>query len=57
MTPIDIQFSRSKVSIEGQAYSLYVGEGGISILQTAIFTQLLSMTLTQGQIAKVTVHI
>ena len=28
MTPIDIQVSRSKVSIEGQAYSLYVGEGG-----------------------------
>ena len=28
MTPIDIQVSRSKVSVEGQAYSLYVGEGG-----------------------------
>ena len=28
MTPIDIQVSRSKVNIEGQAYSLYVGEGG-----------------------------
>ena len=37
MTPIDIQISRSKVSVEGQAYSLYVGEGGISVLQTAIF--------------------
>ena len=37
MTPIDIQVSRSKVSVEGQAYSLYVGEGGISVLQTAIF--------------------
>ena len=36
MTPIDIQVSRSKVSVEGQAYSLYVGEGGISVLQTAI---------------------
>ena len=28
MTPIDIQVTRSKVSVEGQAYSLYVGEGG-----------------------------
>ena len=28
MTPIDIQVSSSKVSVEGQAYSLYVGEGG-----------------------------
>ena len=39
MTPIDIQVSKSKVSVEGQAYSLYmyVGEGGISVLQTAIF--------------------
>ena len=31
MTPIDIQVSRSKVSVVGQAYSLYVGEGGISV--------------------------
>ena len=37
MAPIVIQVSRSKVSDEGQAYSLYVGEGGISVLQTAIF--------------------
>ena len=37
MTPIDIQVSRSKVSVAGQAYSLYVGEGGISVLQTSIF--------------------
>ena len=37
MTPIDIQVSRSKVSVKGQAFSLYVGEGGISVLQTAIF--------------------
>ena len=37
MTPIDIQVSRSKVSVEGQVYSLYVGEVGISVLQTAIF--------------------
>ena len=38
MTPIDIQVSRSKVSVEGQTYSLYVGEGGgIIVLQTAIF--------------------
>ena len=37
MTPVDIQVSRSKVSVEGQAYSLYVGEGGISVLQTSIF--------------------
>ena len=38
MTPIDIQVSRSKVSVEGQACTLCVGEGGgISVLQTAIF--------------------
>ena len=37
MTPIDIQVTRSNVCIEGQAYSLYVGEGGISALQTSIF--------------------
>ena len=37
MTPIDNQDRSSKVSVEGQAYSLYVGEGGISILQTSIF--------------------
>ena len=39
MTPIDIQVSRSKVKVGGQAYSVYVGEGGggISILQTSIF--------------------
>ena len=37
MTPIDIQVSRSQVSVEGQAYALYVGEGGISVLQTSIF--------------------
>ena len=37
MTPIDIQVSRSKVSVKGQAYSLYVWEGGISVLQTSIF--------------------
>ena len=36
MAPIDIQVSRSKVSVEGQTYSLYVGEGGISVLQTSI---------------------
>ena len=37
MTPIDIQISRSKVRVEGQAYSLYVWEGGISVSQTSIF--------------------
>ena len=30
MTPIDIK-------VKGQAYFLYVGEGGISVLQTSIF--------------------
>ena len=29
MTPFDIQVSRSKVNVEGQASSLYVGEGGL----------------------------
>ena len=39
MTPIDIQLSRSKVNIEGQAYSLYFGGGGgISVLQTSVFS-------------------
>ena len=28
MIPIAIQVSRSKVKVKGQAYSLYVGEGG-----------------------------
>ena len=28
MTLIDIQVGRSKVKVKGQAYSLYVGEGG-----------------------------
>ena len=37
MIPIDIQVSRSKVKVKGQAYSSYVGEGGICVLQTAIF--------------------
>ena len=35
--PLMIQVSKSKVSVEAQAYSLYVGEGGISVLKTAIF--------------------
>ena len=38
MTPIAIQISRSKVSTKGQAYSLYVRVGGISVLQTSILT-------------------
>ena len=40
MTHINIQVhfvSRSKVSVEGQAYALYVWEGGISVSQTSIF--------------------
>ena len=37
MMPIAIQVSRSKVKVKGQDYSLYVGEGGISVLQTSIF--------------------
>ena len=28
MIPIDIQVSRSKVKVKGQAYFTYVGEGG-----------------------------
>ena len=28
MIPIDIQVSRSKFKVKGQAYSSYVGEGG-----------------------------
>ena len=37
MIPIDIEVSRSKVKVIGQAYYTYVGEGGISVLQTSIF--------------------
>ena len=37
MIPIDIQVSRSKVKIKSQAYSSYVGEGGISVSQLSIF--------------------
>ena len=42
MTPIDMHVTRSKVGVEGQAYSLYVGEGGISVLQKSIFTLMCS---------------
>ena len=37
MTPIDIQVSRSKVSVEGQAYFLYVGEGGALVFYKHLF--------------------
>ena len=37
MIPINIQVSRSKVKVKGQAYSWYVGEGRISFSQTALF--------------------
>ena len=37
MIPTDIQVSRSKGNVKGQAYSSHVGEGGISVLQTSIF--------------------
>ena len=38
MIPIRIQVSRSKVKVKGQAYYTYVGEGGICVLQTSIFS-------------------
>ena len=45
MTPIDIQVSRSKVSVEGQAYSLYVGEGALvfykQLYSNLVFVKLL----------------
>ena len=37
MIPIDIEVCRSKGKVKRQAYSLHVGEGGISVLQTSIF--------------------
>ena len=37
MTPNDIQVSRSKVSVEGQAYSLYVGEGGALVFYKQLY--------------------
>ena len=37
MTPIDIQVSRSKVKVKGQAILYMLGKGGISVLQTSIF--------------------
>ena len=47
MIPINNQVSRSKVKVKGQAYYTYVGEGGISVLQTSIFNKLI---LTQGYV-------
>ena len=38
MILIAIQVNRSKVKVKGQAYSLYFGEGGITVLQTSIFS-------------------
>ena len=49
MTPIDIQVSRSKVSVEGQKPILYMlGKGGISVLQTAIFWWYVSNNIGLG---------
>ena len=61
MIPIAIKVSRAKV--KGQAYFLYAGEGGISVLQTSIFHTILVhdsrgiMTFTQGHISKVKVRV
>ena len=48
MTPIDIQVSRSKVSVEGQAFSLYVGEGGGALVfyKTSIFIYVLLLLVS-----------
>ena len=37
MAPNDIQVSRSKVSVEGQAYSSYVGEGGALVFYKQLY--------------------
>ena len=37
MTPIDIQVSRSKVRVKGQAYSLYVGDGGALVFYKHLY--------------------
>ena len=37
MTPIDIQVSRSKVKVNGHAYSLYVGEGGALVFYKHLY--------------------
>ena len=44
MTPIDIQVSRSKVSVEGQAYSLYVGGRGALVFYKQLYLKILIMT-------------
>ena len=59
MTPIDIQVTSSKVSVEGQAYSLYVGEGGgvgISVLHTYIFQHWFSLTVLGKTISSCSVQ-
>ena len=41
MTTTDIQVSRSKVSVEGQAYSLYVGKGALMFYKHLYFYNIL----------------
>ena len=43
MTPIDILVSRSKVSVEGQAYSLYVGEGGALVFYKQLYFYVMAL--------------
>ena len=47
MTPNDIQVSRSKVSVEGQAYSLYVGEGGALVFYKQLYFKSIFLSIHQ----------
>ena len=48
MTPIDIQVSRSKVSVKRSSLFFICWEGGISVLQTAIFIIIPRVNLQQS---------
>ena len=52
MTLIHIQVTRSKVSVKGQAFSLYFGEGGISVLQRAILKKFCLVIIPQLETCK-----
>ena len=38
MIPIDIQVSRPKVKVKGQAYSSHVGEGGAFVFYKQLYS-------------------
>ena len=46
---MDIQVTRSKVSVEGQAYSLYVGEGGALVFYKHLYFIIVPQSLSSFQ--------